>query len=64
MNNRLTWRKSSYSSPQGGNCIEIADLSHGDRAVRDSKDPTGPVLRFGPAQWAAMMAAISRGEIG
>jgi hypothetical protein len=34
----LTWRKSSYSTTQQ-NCIELAD-----GAVRDSKNPAGPVL--------------------
>jgi hypothetical protein len=51
-----TWRKSSYS---GGNCIEIASLPNGDRAVRDSKDPSGPVLMFSPAEWQAFTAAVS-----
>jgi Domain of unknown function (DUF397) len=37
-----TWRKSSYSSDQGGNCGEVADLPDGGRGVRDSKDPAGP----------------------
>ncbi|MEU9870374.1 DUF397 domain-containing protein [Actinomadura sp. NPDC048021] len=37
------WRKSSYSASNGGNCIELAGA--GDAvAVRDSKDPDGPVL--------------------
>ncbi|MBV9060987.1 MAG: DUF397 domain-containing protein [Pseudonocardiales bacterium] len=48
----LTWHKSSYSSDQGGNCLEVTDLK-GHRAIRDSKDPTGSMLTFTPAQWAA-----------
>lgn len=44
----LAWRKSSYSSDQGGNCVEIADASCAAVAVRDSKNPTGPVLAFRP----------------
>jgi Domain of unknown function (DUF397) len=39
---RPTWRTSSYSSDQGGNCLEVADLPNECRAVRDSKDPDGP----------------------
>ncbi len=48
MNNpELTWVKSSYSS--SGNCVEVAACDH--VLVRDTKDRTGPVLRFGPAAW-------------
>ena len=44
------WRKSSYSGANGGNCIEIAAAAR-TVAVRDSKDPKGPVLAFGPNDW-------------
>ncbi|WP_067806621.1 DUF397 domain-containing protein [Actinomadura formosensis] len=37
------WRKSSYTGSNGGNCIELADAA-GVVAVRDSKDPDGPIL--------------------
>jgi hypothetical protein len=37
------WRKSSYSASNGGNCVELADVA-GAVAVRDSKNPDGPVL--------------------
>lgn len=45
-----TWRKSSYSGGASGNCVEVAAA---DRtvAIRDSKDPKGPVLAFGPNDW-------------
>jgi Domain of unknown function (DUF397) len=44
------WRKSSYSGGASGNCVEVAAA---DRtvAIRDSKDPKGPVLAFGPDDW-------------
>jgi Domain of unknown function (DUF397) len=46
----LNWRKASYSAANGGGCIEVAGRS--DRVlVRDTKDRTGPVLRFTPAAW-------------
>ncbi|WBB99816.1 DUF397 domain-containing protein [Solwaraspora sp. WMMA2080] len=51
---RLTgarWRKSTRSGA-GGNCVEVATNLPGVIAVRDSKDATGPVLTFAPAQWA------------
>jgi len=37
----MGWRKSSYSSSNGGNCVEIDPYL---RALRDSKNPAGPVL--------------------
>ena len=56
------WRKSSYSGGNGGDCVEIAVLTDDSRAVRDSKDPGGPVLAFGPDEWRAFTAAIKTGE--
>jgi hypothetical protein len=35
------WRKSSFSSSNGGNCVEVAPALG---AIRDSKNPSGPVL--------------------
>jgi hypothetical protein len=45
-----TWRKSSYSGSNGGNCIEVT-TAPATVAVRDSNDPHGPVLTFGSADW-------------
>lgn len=50
------WRKSSRSSGNGGDCVEVADNLPGVVGVRDSKDPTGPALVFGPASWRAFVA--------
>ena len=44
------WRKSTLSGSDGSNCVEVADLSGGRRAVRDSKDRTGPALVFTPGR--------------
>ncbi|WP_433232584.1 DUF397 domain-containing protein [Actinomadura formosensis] len=38
---RPVWRKSSHSSSQGDECVELANLGT-VVAVRDSKDPDGP----------------------
>jgi len=48
---------------RGGNgaCVEVADAGS-VIAVRDSKDPTGPVLAFVPAEWGAFTAAVKDGE--
>jgi hypothetical protein len=58
----LVWRKSSYSGGTGGNCVEVAVLPDGGRALRDSKDPAGPVLRFTSAEWSAFVAGAQDGE--
>lgn len=59
---RAVWHKSSFSNGNGGDCVEVADLGNGHRAVRDSKDPSGPVLRFTPAEWAAFTTGVRDGE--
>ncbi len=52
------WRKSSYSGGNG-NCVEVA--TGPDRVgVRDSKDPTGPVLSFNATSWAAFLVSVRR----
>ncbi|PZF99504.1 DUF397 domain-containing protein [Micromonospora deserti] len=53
------WRKSSRSSGNGGNCVEVADNLPGVVGVRDSKDPTGPALVFEPAAWRAFVAHVA-----
>lgn len=45
----LTWRKSSYSGNNGGQCVELA--ARGVVLVRDSKNPHGPVLEITPQTW-------------
>jgi Domain of unknown function (DUF397) len=59
-----TWRKSSRSGPQGGNCVEIAHLSDGQVAIRNSRHPAGPALLFTPAEWTAFLAGAKDGEFG
>ncbi|MEW2519873.1 DUF397 domain-containing protein [Actinacidiphila alni] len=49
--------KSTHSGAEG-NCVEVAATANGGRAVRDSKDPSGPVLTFPPAAWAAFLGAV------
>lgn len=59
------WRKSSYSSGNGGDCVEVAFLADGCVAIRDSKDKGhGPALVFTLAEWAAFSRGMSDEEFG
>ncbi|CAL9412996.1 DUF397 domain-containing protein [Streptomyces sp. enrichment culture] len=59
------WAKSSYSSPEGGNCLEwapgVARVA-GVVPVRDSKAPEGPVLSFSSGSFARFVAGVKAGE--
>lgn len=59
---KVVWKKSVRSNGGGGNCVEVAQLQDGGRAVRDSKDPEGPVLFFAPAEWNAFVGGAKAGE--
>ncbi|MDG9705423.1 DUF397 domain-containing protein [Streptomyces sp. DH37] len=52
------WFKSSYSSGEGGECVEVASTP-GTVHVRDSKDLTGPVLTVSPEAWSGLVGLVS-----
>ncbi|MGC4894132.1 DUF397 domain-containing protein [Micromonospora sp. DT31] len=56
------WRKSTRS--QTSNCVEVAPLHAGPTgvALRDSKDPSGPVLLFDRAGWLGFLAGAKTGR--
>jgi hypothetical protein len=54
----LRWRKARRSGGNGGQCVELA---HTREAVRDSKNPSGPVLNVDAAE---LVAAVRAGRIG
>jgi Domain of unknown function (DUF397) len=56
------WAKSSRSG-NNGNCVEVAFLGEGRVALRDSKDPGGPALRFTRGEWAAFVDGVADGEL-
>ncbi|MFI6691997.1 DUF397 domain-containing protein [Streptomyces sp. NPDC050433] len=56
--NQLAWFKSTYSSGDGDNCVEVA--ARPDAVlVRDSKDPHIGRLTLTPAAWAAFTADLA-----
>lgn len=56
------WRKSSYSSGNGGACVEVARNLPDVVAVRDSKNPEGPALVFTPQEWRAFLDGVRADE--
>src|SRR5262249_34218222 len=60
---RVEWRTSSYSTGNGGDCVEVGA---GPQlvAVRDSKDRNGPALVFSKDEWAAFLGCVKEGSPG
>jgi hypothetical protein len=57
-NGELVWRKSTYSSGEGGECVEVA-VAGGAVHVRDSKQAeAAPMLRVSTAAWTALLEAF------
>jgi hypothetical protein len=55
-----SWRKSTRSSANGGDCVEVADNLPDVVLVRDTKDRDGGTLTFGPAAWRAFVTDLTR----
>lgn len=60
----ISWRRSSYSNSDGGQCVEVSDDFATVVPVRDSKALQGPVLMFPAAGWASFVSAIKGGQLG
>jgi hypothetical protein len=56
------WHKSSYSGNGGVSCVEVARDHPRVVAVRDSKDPDGPVLTVAPTGWLNFLADVRAGR--
>lgn len=60
MTSAHTWRKSSFSGGEGGQCVEV----RGDHeAVRDTKNPT-VVLTVSASAWASLTRSLRIGQLG
>jgi len=55
------WFKSSLSF-SNGNCLEAQFPPDGGVAVRNSRDPDGPVLTFTADEWDAFLGGVMLGE--
>ncbi|MEV7862950.1 DUF397 domain-containing protein [Streptomyces hirsutus] len=55
------WRKSRRSGGNG-NCVEVARLSSGHVAMRNSRFPDGPVLVYTREEVAAFLGGVKDGE--
>jgi Domain of unknown function (DUF397) len=63
MNDQISaaWRKSSYSSGNGGACVEAGHAA-GAVLVRDTtQNGAGPVLRVTPAAWSRLVRSVKDG---
>jgi hypothetical protein len=49
------WKKSTVSG--AGSCVEVAGVGQ-TILVRDSRDPSGPILSFARAEWETFLAGV------
>jgi hypothetical protein len=55
----IGWLKSKRCD--SNTCVEVALIGQ-EVALRDSKDPSGPVLRFTRQEWNAFVAGVEAGD--
>ncbi|WP_110946112.1 DUF397 domain-containing protein [Streptomyces avicenniae] len=59
----LSWRKSSYSNPDGGQCVEVGVGRTALVPVRDSKAPADSVLLVPSGGWSSFVSAVKNGVL-
>ncbi|MCW8219495.1 DUF397 domain-containing protein [Streptomyces griseolus] len=59
----VTWRASSYSNQDGGQCVEVCDDFDAVVPVRDSKVPDGPALVVAAGGWSSFVSAVKSGTL-
>ncbi|KND31949.1 DUF397 domain-containing protein [Streptomyces acidiscabies] len=57
------WRKSSYSGPSGGECVEVLDGYTAGVPVRDSKNLSGPAMIVPAGPWTSFLEAVKHGQL-
>ncbi|MFD3687684.1 DUF397 domain-containing protein [Nocardiopsis sp. NPDC058631] len=55
----LTWYVSTYTGGQG-NCVEVANLAAGARAVRDTKHRASGHLSFTGGEWTGLLSTLKK----
>lgn len=58
----LDFRRSSYSSATGQNCVEVAGYTS-NVAVRDSRHPCAAHLPFQASEWAALLSTTQAHDL-
>lgn len=56
------WRTSSYSTTDGGNCVETRRLT-GRHQVRDTKNRDGGIVSIKPTAWHRFVTAVTSDRI-
>ena len=59
---RATWHTATYTQGNGA-CVEVAGLSGGRVAVRDTKDRTGPAIVMTAEAWQTFLASTHRRDL-
>jgi hypothetical protein len=55
--------KSSYSTANANDCVEVAHTTDGGRAIRDSKRREGGISCCSRAAWAAFLRGVAAGAL-
>jgi hypothetical protein len=58
----MRWRKASRSTSNGEQCVEVARTESRSIAARDSKNPTGPILKYQRQEWHWFIEQVKAGE--
>ena len=58
---RIFWRKSTASVT--GECVEVAIDRRVAVLVRDSKNPSGPIMSYPPRDWMIFLNTVNSGVI-
>ena len=57
------WFRSSYTGPNGGDCVEVNEQRSDVVGVRDSKQPQRAALAFGRSRWRSFVAAVAANRL-